>query len=463
MSASVHPTRISLLNSAPFRENGRYILYWMQQSQRAEDNDALEYAIEAANLAALPLLVCFGLTDGYPEANARHYTFMLEGLRETAASLRQQGIGFAIEHGEPTEVAIRWGKHAALLVCDRGYLRHQVEWRTEVAAEAGCRTVQVEADVVVPVEVASSKCEIGARTLRPRIWRNAEPFLMALRCTTPQHPWNGPLPKNLNLDDPAALCAELNIDHSIIPVSSQFKGGTSEAKRIFRRFVAGPLQHSYAENRSHPETGDVSHMSKYLHFGQISPVWLALKCQKVTSAQNRNAASFLEELIVRRELAINFVHYNDAYDCYDVAPAWARATLETHRQDHREHLYTRSELENARTHDPYWNAAMLEMRTTGGMHNHMRMYWGKKILTWTESPAEAHATILHLNNRYFVDGRDPSSYANVAWLFGSHDRPWPEREIYGKVRSMVASGLERKCDIRKYCRQIDALVHKYPF
>jgi deoxyribodipyrimidine photo-lyase len=177
--------------------------------------------------------------------------------------------------------------------------------------------------------------------------------------------------------------------------------------------------------------------------------------ERGTPADSR---AYLEELIVRRELAANFVHYQPRYDDYASIPAWARATLEAHRADRREHLYTRAQLEAARTHDPYWNAAMREMRVTGFMHNYMRMYWAKKILEWSAEPEAAFRTILHLNNKYFLDGRDPSSYANVAWIFGVHDRPWPERPVFGKVRSMTAQGLERKFDMAAYLRAVEDLV-----
>jgi deoxyribodipyrimidine photo-lyase len=162
-------------------------------------------------------------------------------------------------------------------------------------------------------------------------------------------------------------------------------------------------------------------------------------------------------LIVRRELAMNFCEFNELYDSYEGLPQWARATLAEHARDEREPCYTQREFEESRTHDRYWNAAMREMRLTGYLHNHLRMYWGKKILEWSATPEAAYRTALELNNRYFLCGRDPASYANIGWLFGLHDRPWGERPIYGKVRCMMASGLERKCDIEAYVRQVEAL------
>ncbi len=451
MSAS--PDRVKPLNDRAPRE-GDFVLYWMQQSQRAQDNDALEYAAAQANLLDLPLVVCFGLTS-YPEANLRHYTFMLEGLAETAATLRQRRIQFVLKLDEPPEVARQIGQRAALLVTDRGYLRIQKVWRKKLASTARCPVVEVESDVVVPIEMASEKQEFAARTLRPKLERVFAKYLVRPAKTKLR---KGSLGLELGGEEISpALLQRLQLDDSVPAVTSFFRGGTGAAKTIFRRFLREDFR-DYREHRNQPQTSDVSHMSKYLHFGQISPVWLALEARKQKNAGAKNVASFIDELLVRRELAMNFCHFHEAYDTYDALPTWARESLGEHRGDKRAHVYSRAELEAGATYDPYWNAAMREMRVTGYMHNYMRMYWGKKILEWSPSPEEAHATALAINNRFFLDGRDANSFANVGWLFGLHDRPWPEREVFGKVRYMNAAGLERKCDIRAYVAEVNALV-----
>ena len=194
-----------------------------------------------------------------------------------------------------------------------------------------------------------------------------------------------------------------------------------------------------------------------MHFGQISPVEIALKINRAKSGSKSDKEAFLEELIVRRELAINFVYFEPDYDSYSCLPQWAKTTLQEHKNDKRPYIYTRKQLENSETHDDAWNAAMTEMRQTGYMHNYMRMYWGKKILEWTNTPRYGYATILHLNNKYFLDGRDPNSYANVAWVFGLHDRPWKERSVFGKVRYMNLKGLQRKFDIDAYINNVQKL------
>ena len=187
-------------------------------------------------------------------------------------------------------------------------------------------------------------------------------------------------------------------------------------------------------------------------------MYLALQALKTEKRFSKAREAFIEELIVRRELAINFVYYTPDYDSYACLPGWAKKTLAEHKNDRREYLYSRGELENCRTHDEYWNAAMREMKSTGFMHNYMRMYWGKKILEWSQTPEKAFKAALAINNKYFLDGRDANSYAGVAWIFGMHDRAWFERPIFGKIRYMAASGLERKCDIQAYVAKVNALV-----
>jgi deoxyribodipyrimidine photo-lyase len=449
MDAMVERERLSELNAAP-EQPGSYVLYWMQQSQRAIFNPALEVAIAAADRLRLPLVVAFGLLDTLPHAKARHYAFMLEGLAETAAALRERGIAFVIRRGSPDEVVLGLAGQAALIVCDRGYLRAQRAWRQNVARAAGRRVLQVEGDVVVPAALASDRQETGARTLRPRIARLRERFLVPLRRARPLVAARRlRLTSDVDLDAIPRTLRALGIDHSVAPVTA-FPGGYQAARRRLKRFVARGLSR-YVGARARPGEPQVSTLSPYLHFGQISPVEIALAV-RAARAPAADRDSYLEELIVRRELAANFVLSNSRYDCFESLPGWAQRTLALHARDTRAHTYDFEQLAAARTHDPYWNAAMQEMRLTGFMHNYMRMYWGKKVLEWSATPQQGYATLLRLNNSYFLDGRDASSYANVGWVFGLHDRPWPERPIFGNVRYMNAAGLKRKTDIDVYVR-----------
>jgi deoxyribodipyrimidine photo-lyase len=432
---------------------GRYVLYWMQQSQRSRCNHALQFAVARADALGLPLLVGFGLTD-YPEANLRSYRFMLDGLRETAAALADRGIGFVLRRGAPDQVALALGADAAAIVCDRGYLRHQRRWRRQVADQAACQVIEVEADAVVPVGAASDKAEFAARTLRPRIHRLLDRFLRPLPERAPRHGFTG-RPRGLDVGDPAALLRTLELDASVpaVPLAA----GTGAALARLRGFLRHGLP-GYARGRALADDWSGSRLSPYLHFGQISPLEVALAV-RASGAPAADRAAYLEQLIVRRELAQNFCWYTEDYDRFDSVPAWAQATLHTHESDARGQRYSEDELEQARTHDSAWNTAMREMRDTGLLANRLRMYWGKKLLEWIPDPAAAHRLALRLNNRDFLDGRDPSSYANVAWIFGLHDRPFAERPLFGKVRSMTAAGLERKIDLPAYQAAAQRRIH----
>jgi deoxyribodipyrimidine photo-lyase len=437
---------------------GRYVLYWMQQSQRARGNPALEWAVERANERGLPVVVGFGLWDDYPEAGARHYAFMLEGLREVARDLAARRVGFVVRRGAPDAVALSLAGDAALVVCDRGYLRHQRRWRARVAREAPCAVVEVEGDAVVPVETASTKAESAARTIRPRLGRLWDAFLRPLRPVAPACDGRRlGLRGDVDPRDPDAGLAALDVDRAVAPVR-RLRGGATAARRRRRAFLRSGLE-GYGAARREPARWQGSFMSPYLHFGQISPVEVALAVRAARRGAPEDRAAYLEELLVRRELAINFVWFRpDDYDRWTCLPAWAGRTLAAHGADRRPHVYGRAELEACATHDPWWNAAMREMVHTGFMQGYMRMYWGKKILEWSATPGDAFRTALALNNRWLLDGRDPSSYANVAWCFGLHDRPWAERPVFGTVRYMNAAGLERKFDMEAYRCAVERLV-----
>jgi deoxyribodipyrimidine photo-lyase len=251
------------------------------------------------------------------------------------------------------------------------------------------------------------------------------------------------------------LLESLPLDRSVAPAEGA-KGGTSRALSLLHSYIEEKLPF-YADERNDPGLETQSGLSPYLHFGQVSPVTIARAVRRASGVSEAARAAFLEQLIVRRELSMNFVAHTAAYDSFACLPAWARATLAAHARDARPHQYSARQLEEGRTHDPYWNAAMSEMRLTGRLHGYMRMYWGKKIIEWSPSPAAAFRTALRLNNRYFLDGRDPNSYAGVAWCFGLHDRPWQQRPIFGMVRYMNESGLRRKFDIEGYVRRIEGL------
>lgn len=463
----------------------KLVLYWMQQAQRVKGNHALNHAISEANRMRIPLVAVFVLTGGIPDANIRHYQFLLEGLLETAKALREKGIGFHLLAGDPPETITALAGSNAYVVTDGGYLNWQRQWRdrlrNSLPPEACC---EVETDAVVPVRVASPKEEYAAATLRSKILRRLTEFLEAepepvytVKSSAALHiPSNLP---RLNIPADAGLAEMLdfirkylNIDTRMAPVPD-FQGGHKEAVRRLELFLERKLRH-YADKRNEPALGIQSNLSPYLHFGQISALEVALRslefCEVPAYAAaglirdksgleplQAGLASFLEELIVRRELSCNFCHYNPDYANYACIPLWARTTLNDHLHDPRPYLYSLEELETAQTADPYWNAAQTEMTATGKMHNYLRMYWGKKIIEWTPDPETAFQIMLYLNNKYSLDGRDPNSYAGIAWCFGKHDRPWQSRNIFGSVRYMNAAGLKRKFDMQGYLDKVAKL------
>lgn len=444
----IQEERLKALNMNDVK-NRKYVLYWMQASHRSEYNHALEYAILKANKLSKPLVVFFGITDSFPEANERHYYFMLEGLREVYFSLVEKGIKMVVWHKSPELGATELSKEASLTVVDRGYLKIQKKWYEYVAQNVDCPLIQVESDIVVPVEEASQKEEYSAATLRPKINKKLDHYLILPK---PNYPKKNSLSLNLDSLDIRNL-ERANADFSIdrtVKKTNYFHGGNSQAKKHLEDFLQNKLD-QYLELRNDPNADSLSNMSPYLHFGHISPLYVA---QKISETDSPSKEAYLEELITRRELSINFVYYNENYDSFNGLPKWAKSTLEKHQGDKREYVYSLQELENAETHDPYWNAAQKQMRVMGKMHGYMRMYWGKKIIEWTKSPEDAFKIAIYLNNKYELDGRDPNGFAGVAWCFGKHDRPWKERPIFGKIRYMNERGLKRKFDADRYAEKI---------
>ncbi len=448
--------RLKVLATGAEERRGGFVLYWMQAALRAEDNPALDYAIELANRAESPLVVLVTLIPNYPDANRRHFHFFLEGVEDAWERLTKLGAHPVFRVGEPLETVSDFARDAQAVVLDRGYLRHQKQWYRALTSR--CREIavplyQVEGEAIVALETVSSGAEYAARTIRPKLRRHLPSVLS--ECSFLALKVSSPLP---DIDRGPAV---QEIGRAYLrdswggptPVSELARGGSSEAQRRLRRFLDGTIGR-YATGRNHPHLGCTSTLSPYLHFGMISPRRIALEVRETLGTDDPNRESFLEELLVRRSLSQNYCLFNEAYDEYGALPQWARTTLAEHRDDARPFCYRFEQFEEAQTHDPYWNAAQIEMVETGYMHNYMRMYWGKKILEWSGDPEEAFQTALTLNNRYLLDGRDPASFANVGWLFGLHDRPWPERPIYGKVRCMMASGLERKTDPEAYVRGV---------
>lgn len=423
----------------------------MQRAQRGEDNPALDAAIHAANLIGRPVAVFFGLHPGYPNANQRHYSFLIDGLEQTRDAVEKRGAAFVFRpYPDHDLISFCSEVRASLVVGDENPLREAEGWRRSAAARLKVPFWTVDADVIVPSRFFEKE-EYAARTIRPKINRLLPAFLVPPANPKARHRWpEGKRPSSGTIDK-ARLMRVLPLDRSASPVEG-VTGGAREAKRALKRFIDQRLA-NYDTDRNKPEITGTSELSHFLHFGQISPLRVALE---VSSAEAPAGAAFLEELIVRRELAINYVARNPHYDSLKGCHEWARKTLAEHAADEREYLYDAERFESATTHDPLWNAAQSEMVKTGRMHGFMRMYWAKKILEWTSSPEEAFDIAVRLNDRYELDGRDPNGYTGVAWAIGGkHDRPWgPARPVFGLIRYMNARGCARKFDVDAYISRV---------
>jgi deoxyribodipyrimidine photo-lyase len=443
---------VTIRRPGPPDPAGRSVVYWMQRAQRAADNPALDAAIHAANALGLPAVAFFGLTPAYPNANRRHYAFLADGLPDIARALRARGVGFVVRR-HPDEDVARFcdDAGAALVVGDENPLREPERWRQVAASRLRVPFWTVDADVVVPTALLGKE-QYAARTIRPRLRPLIPRYLEARREPTARVAWREGRVQGLPADQ--STVDALDVSASAARVAS-FRGGPAQARRVLQRFLRERL-HGYAEGRNHPELDATSQLSPYLHFGHIGPREVA-RAVRDAEAPREDRDAFLEEFIVRRELAVNFVRYNPRYDSLEGCEPWARRTLETHASDRREPAYSLARLEAADTHDPLWNAAQVQMVETGWMHGYVRMYWAKKILEWTRDPAEAFARAVLLNDRYELDGRDPNGYTGVAWAVGGkHDRAWgPERPVYGTIRYMSYASTSRKFDCARYIRRVE--------
>ncbi len=442
--------RVTVRRAGAPAADARCVVYWMQRAQRGLDNPALDVAVEAANLLGKPVVVFFAPVPFYPHANFRHYQFLTEGIPDIAESLARRNIGFVLRRFPEFSLLRFCGEvNAALVIGDENPLREPEAWRRKAAKKLRIPLWTVDADVIVPPRLLE-KAQYAAHIIRPRLQAQLPRFLVPPENPYARFPWKPP--KTLRSLAPNFDISEgWHLDRSVAPVS-HWRGGTREALRLLDGFIQHKLP-GYGTGRNKPEIDHTSRLSPYLHFGHISPLTVALAVLKST-ATKADKEAFLNQLITWRELANNLVRFNPDYDNFECGEPWAHRTLAKHAKDRRPVLYTESQLENAETHDPLWNAAQMQMVSTGWMHNYMRMYWAKKILEWNQSPAQAHRIAVQLNDKFELDGRDPNGYAGIAWaIVGKFDRPWFERPIFGQIRYMSEASTGRKFDSKKYVRQ----------
>lgn len=445
---------------------GQSVLYVMSRDQRTTDNHALLAAQQEALSRKLPLVVQFNVLPNLGVRGREHFTFMIDGLMDVSENLQKHNIPFHITQGSATENILRVCKEIdpRTVYFDFSPLHGPRQVVEQVAKLAKGSVIVVDAHNIIPVWLASNKQEFAARTFRPKIHKLLEEYLVEPEVLQP-HPY-ALQQKLVGLSLPKAKQQLQTIpNRGITPPCTP---GEKQAKEHLRQFITTSL-HSYATGRNDVANDHQSGFSPYLHFGHIASLRVALEVlytvnkrpllfdraemaqSGVTPDSYDGMNALFEEMIVRKELSDNFCLYAKSYTTLSGAPEWAQKTLDEHRADPRQYIYSLEQLEHSQTHDAAWNAAQTQLTASGKMHGYMRMYWAKKILEWTTSPEQAIDYALYLNDAYSLDGGDPNGYVGVLWsVAGLHDRPWTERPIFGKIRYMNEAGLRRKFDLQTY-------------
>lgn len=441
---------------------GGPVVYVMSRDQRVRDNHALLAAQALALEHSVPLYVLFVLRR-LPNRSREHYQFMLDGLSEVAAGLDKLQIPFVLREGDDAVQTFAAEVQAGALFFDFSPLHGARELvRTVASSFAGPVTV-VDTHNIIPAWAVSDKQEFAAHTLRPKVHRHLQAYLVEPGEPI-SHPHAGRSVHSLSFEAAEEFIQQI----PACGIEVDCKPGETAARARLGTFIASELA-EYARARNDFAADGQSGLSPYLHFGQIASLRVALdvvrivgrapllfKAARMAQAGDEPSAedgmnALFEEMIVRKELSDNFCLYGSSYRSLDGAAGWARQTLREHAGDPREFLYSKDEWEAAATHDAAWNAAQTQLKRTGKLHGYMRMYWAKKLLEWSKTPEDAIATAIHLNDTYSIDGGDPNGYVGILWsIAGLHDRPWFERSVYGKIRYMNAGGLQRKADLQTY-------------
>ena len=444
----IKPHRVNLLQDGEKKRGP--VIYWMSRDQRVHDNWALLFAQKLSKENNSEFAVVFNLVPDFLEATIRQYGFMLKGLEQLEKEFEKYNIPFFLLQGKSEKTISNFIKenNVSVIVSDFDPLRIKRIWKRDLAKKINIPFYEVDAHNIVPCKYLSQKVEFGAYTIRPKIHKALPEFL-------------DEFPKLLKMKNLQMLTSEnidwekvernLEIDFSVKEVDWIIPG-EKEAKKVLKKFIQQKLD-NYDEQRNDPTKDAQSNLSPYLHFGQLSAQRVVLEIYKLKN-HSKSTEAFLEELIVRRELSDNYCYYNTNYDSFDGFPEWAKKTLNEHKKDKREFVYSLKQFENTETHEDLWNAAQKQLVKTGKLHGYMRMYWAKKILEWSKSPEDALRISIYLNDKYELDGRDPNGYVGCAWSIGGvHDRAWTERPVFGKIRYMNYSGCKRKFDVEAYIKK----------
>ncbi len=485
---SYNQARLRRLNEAKTNPAGAYVLYWVQAYRRLDHNHALDYALRCASEVRKPLVVFEGLRLDYPWASRRLHRFVLEGMRDMAAAAATLGLSYWPYVETPQQPARgllrKIADRAALVVTDDFPCFVVPGQSAALARQTKAPVVAVDGNSIVPLSLLGAAVGAAAH-LRPRIHKAfAEAWgYRATRRPAVSPAAREPVEAPFEVWDPGRLEESLDslpLDRSVPEVPGTV-GGSRAAKARLREFLKKRLA-GYAENRSSPTgpaEGHASGLSPYLHFGHIAIEEVAEAVLATTGdfrpeelrihnrgkregyfSDDADVNAFLDEALTWRDVGFQW-HWTRRADTESLEralPGWAQATLRAHADDKRTHVYTPEEWEAGATHDPLWNAAQRELVTTGTIHNYLRMLWGKKVLEWSRTPAEAYQALVHLNNKYALDGRDPNSYTGILWCFGLFDRPWaPERPVLGVLRYMSSDNTARKFKLGSYYEYVNGL------
>lgn len=485
---TVPPLRIRAANRQDIRQRGEFVLYWMIANRRTTWNFSLQRAVQWARDLKRPLLVLEALRCGYPWASDRIHQFILQGMADNAACMAKLPTQGALYYpylepnaGAGSGLLTALASRAAVVVTDEFPCFFLPKMVAAAAERLDVRLEAVDSNGLLPLRGADRSFTMAFH-FRRFLQKNLRPFLEEEEFPEAQPlahlhlPPLGSLPAEIagrwpvadlsGLAQGAKNLARLPIDHKV--GISEIAGGSHRAEQVLDRFLANRLE-KYADARNEPDEEIASGLSPYLHFGHISAhqIFRELAGREgwslealATKADGKKehwwglspaAEAFADELITWRELGYNFCSQRADYDRYESLPPWAQATLAKHATDPREHVYSLAEFEHSQTHDPLWNAAQRQLVREGRIHNYLRMLWGKKIVEWSGAPRDALATMIELNNKYALDGRNPNSYSGIFWVLGRFDRAWgPERAIFGTVRYMSSENTARKVGVRQY-------------
>jgi len=452
--------RLRYLRNGDLKENENGIgpvVYWMKRDQRMENNWSLLYAQDLAINNNTQLIVVFNFVKSFINALPRHYLFMIQGLQELEIVLKSKNISFFVTIGNPDKTIVDFVNriNASILITDFSPLHENVSWNTNVSRKIKIPFHECDSHNIVPPWIVTDHQMYMALHFRKKIYEVLDDFLVDF-----------PAVKTMSLDNMKYIFEQTNwneITNEILSSLkkepseydySKWKPGSKAAMLNIKDFFKNRLP-GYSKNRNDPSLNQISHASIWMHYGHISAQKIALMSLKYKEKYPEDFESFFEELVVRRELAENFCFYNPKYNKFEGLPDWAKETLYQHKNDHRPYYYSLKQLEKFNTHDPLFNAAMKEMIYLGKMHGFMRIYAFKKILEWSETPEEAYNNSLYLHNKYSLDSRDCNCYAGVGFIFGLHDQPWAERDIYGKVRYLSYEGCKRKFNIDAYIERVN--------